>query len=542
MPPEADLVAGRRTLRSVARLDHRGVMLLLYVLSFWPLLVNNGVFWDDWVFYGQKPQTLQRLFAELGTSPVGRYLGRALVAVPPVAGRWFVFTVYLVAMLVTYRILVKTKLFGRNAALLLTLLASLIPYNFARVTMACAGYAVYYLLFLLAFLALVEYVERKWRVLRLASLLLFFLSFGMGSLLIYYLIPMMYVAYRERPSPMSLKGAGKEIASYLDFIVIPVVFYLLKSAFFVAHGIYGSYQTVSANNFIQSPYEFVLSVWSSFAGVIGRSLAVASGSLLLLVVLTVAVYWLLGKRTPDGGGRADARATAARRFLLGVLAFYLGVLPYLAIGRDGATFGLEWESRDQLLLGMGAALMLFYGLTYLFAVARVGIKLQTLVLAVLVASFVLANVTAYLEFQRDWYKQVAFMEIAKDLPSIRGNTTFTVEDNAVGLNAMNRRMQFYEYTGALKRTFGTTTRLAVPASDMAKFGNPDFVAKLASRPQYNFGDWVRDGPTRTIVVDPGEHGFGLAKVGRLLAEELLDPAAFRVDVKQALVIHVEPAE
>lgn len=543
MLPDADAVAGGSVVRWVARLDDRAVMLLFYFLSFWPLLVDNGVFWDDWLLHGQKPQTLMRLFDELGTSPAGPYLGRALVALPPVAGRWFVFTIYLLAMLVTYRILVRTKLFGPNTALLLTLLATLIPHNFARVTMACAGYAVYYLLFLLAFLALVEYIERRRIILRLTSLLLFFVSFGTSSLLVYYLLALMYLAWHERPSPMSLKGVAKGIASYLDFIVIPLVLYALKSAFFVPHGMYANYQAISSGNITQSFHEFVLSVWSSFAGVIGRSLAIAAGSPVLVIMLTIAVYWLLGKRAPERGARVDARVSAAKRFLLGAVAFYLGVLPYLVIGRNGATFGAEWESRDQLLLGIGAALMLFYGLMYVFATVPVGVRLQRFVLAVLVASFVLTNVTTYLQFQADWFKQVAFMEIVRGMPQIRDNTTFAVDDRAGALNAMERHVQFYEYNGMLRQVFGTDTRLAARASDISfLLSRPAYLAMFVERPQYGFKDYVPGAPTQTIVIDAGERGLGLASMARLLGEEILRPAAFREHVRQTLVVRVEPPQ
>ena len=60
------------------------------------------------------------------------------------------------------------------------------------------------------------------------------------------------------------------------------------------------------------------------------------------------------------------------------------------------------------------------------------------------------------------------------------------------------------------------------------------------RPQYNFQDYVYTPPTHTIVVETGSARLGLASMGRLLVEELLDPAAFRRDVKKVLAVRTEP--
>lgn len=215
-------------------------------------------------------------------------------------------------------------------------------------------------------------------------------------------------------------------------------------------------------------------------------------------------------------------------------------MPYLAVGRAGATFGREWESRDQLLLGIGAGFMLYYGLKYLFGRFDFGAKPQRLVIAVLVASFVLANMTAYLQFQADWFKQVSLIENFRGMPEVRDNTTFAVDDRATALNAMNRHIQFYEYTGMLKQAFGTTTRLAALASDIGAFSDPAFLAMCVERPQYNFQDYVASAPTHSIVVEQGPRGSGLAATGRLLAEQLLKPAEFKEDVKLILQVRVEP--
>ena len=116
------------------------VLVVFYVLSFWPLLVNNGIFWDDWVLYGQTSADAWRASSASSARRSAGYLVRR-VASPrrPCSAKWFVFAIYLAAMLVVYQVLSGHRLFGEErGAVLLTLFATLIPYNFARITTMCA--------------------------------------------------------------------------------------------------------------------------------------------------------------------------------------------------------------------------------------------------------------------------------------------------------------------------------------------------------------------------------------------------------------------
>ena len=308
--------------------------MLFYLLSFWPLLVNNGIYWDDWVLYDQTSQTLARMFSELGSPPAG-YLVRALVSAPPVVGKWFVFAVYLAAMLVGYQVLVKSRLFGKNAAFLLTLFATLMPFNSARVTMACASSPRATCCFFWA-LTLVAYMADRKTALRLASLALFFVSFGTNSLLVYYLVPLLYVVYCERASLRSLEATARRALSYLDFILLPVVFYALKAAFLVPYGIYKGYNKITVANLTRSPWSSCGACAPRSSEVVWGSLDVSTlGALVVGIVLIAVTYWVIAKRAPERRRAGTPSRLPAQWFVFGVVLFFLGILPYLAIGRGG---------------------------------------------------------------------------------------------------------------------------------------------------------------------------------------------------------------
>ncbi len=444
----------------------------------------------------------------------------------PVFGKWFVFAVYLGAMLVVYQILQDTKLFAKEESLLLTLLSTVIPYNFGRIVTIDTLYAVCYLLFLLAFYSLVKYMSTKSRAFRIVALLLFFLSFGTNSLLVFYVVALLYIAYCERSSVGSLRDMFWTCVAYLDFLLIPVGFFAMKSLFFVPHGIYLNYNKISLDNIARSPHEFLLGLQSSFADVIGRSLVGSAGAIGAAATLLLVAYLVFSGRVSEGAHDVDAYRIRAWRFMLGAFLFYVGLLPYIAIGRTGAHFGTEWESRDQLLLGIGAAFLLYYGLKYLFTRVHLGARPQRLIFAILVASFVLTNMGMYVRFQADWFKEVSFIENVKSMPVIRDNTTFSVADGATSLNAMNRHIQFYEYNGMLRQAFGTTTRLAAPSTDIVAFANPAFLAMCVERPQYNFQDYVYAAPQYTIVIAAGTRRLVLPRWRVFLLRRSSSPRRF----------------
>lgn len=529
----------RALLKSAHRQDHKLILFLFYFAAFWPLLLNSGVYWDDWVLYGQAPGTILRLFSESGTVLAG-YLDAPLASISPIYAKWFVFILYLLAMLALHQILLNTRLFDKNEAFFLTLFATIIPYNFARITTMCVHYAVCYLLFLLAFLALQAYMSKKKATLRLLSLALFFLSFGTESLMVFYAVVVAYVIYCERARLRSFKGGMKTLGRYADFVLVPIAFYAMKAIFLVPYGIYLNRNTIGIDRIEHSPYEYLLSLKASLLNVISGSVASAAATLVVSALLVLGTYWVLARVVGRPSSMQGERRVAARRFLLGALLFYLGVLPYLAIGRDGATFGLEWESRDQLLLGIGAAFLLYYALDYLSKRFRIGAWPQRIVMVLLVSAFIVTNASTYLRFQVDWFKQAAIIENVSADSVVKDNTTFIVDDRATALNAMERHVQFYEYNGMLKRAFGTDTRLAAWGSDIGAFANPSFLALCVERPQYNFKDYTYAAPTHTIVVDAGTRQVGFLSGARLLAEELFDPALFRADVKQVVTVRVEP--
>ena len=90
----------------------------------------------------------------------------------------------------------------------------------------------------------------------------------------------------------------------------------------------------------------------------------------------------------------------------------------------------------------------------------------------------------------------------------------------------------------LKRAFGTTTRLAAPSPDLAAFADPGSWP-CASSGRSTTSRTTCPPPTQTIVSSRRAWSRS-ASMARLLGEELLEPAAYRENVKQVLAVKTEP--
>jgi len=91
--------------------------------------------------------------------------------------------------------------------------------------------------------------------------------------------------------------------------------------------------------------------------------------------------------------------------IFGLFALFVGVLPYAMVGKV-VTF-MNWENRQGLLTGIGVAFVLYYGLkeVYNYFDIKNG-KTKIFIYITLIFSFMIFNIKIYVDFQKDWYKQL----------------------------------------------------------------------------------------------------------------------------------------
>ena len=166
--------------------------------------------------------------------------------------------------------------------------------------------------------------------------------------------------------------------------------------------------------------------------------------------------------------------------ILGFFIFFIGVLPYYVVGKTDVS---EWQDRFQILVPLGAAIVL-YSVVMLFLREKIGI----LVLSMVIGLSIYNNNIVLGTFLIDGIKQDAIMLSLGTMPQVKKATDGVImfEDTAPHDNAMIRRYRFYEWNSMLVKVFSEQTRFGIGTFDKSHIGG---WLKIKSNPSYNFSDY-----------------------------------------------------
>ena len=220
-----------------------------------------------------------------------------------------------------------------------------------------------YFLFSMAFLCAVGFetasVNRYVRfVLRSAALLLFFFSFHLNSILVFYFgfLVLMMRMNMDRYSAPELLNACR---SRFDFLILPFLFWAHKQFFFPRHGDNVTYNQINLN-----PLETLSGIASSiYDGPVSILITSFTRLQYLPVLLTIAVLgvgmliaWIFRNgqaRTPD-----PRRLSFLETVLLAVFWMLCGILPYVVVGQGGRFDDHGWATKNTILMALPVALLL----------------------------------------------------------------------------------------------------------------------------------------------------------------------------------------
>jgi len=475
---------------------------ILYSLVHGLILFNDGLFWDGWASFYHTSETGYLMFREMGGEPLRYVISHLILFENGVfLLRIITFFSFLFSALLFYRILININEIDRFSRLIIVLFFALFPINEARISIATSLYSLSYGLFFLGFWLVCQYCKTNKYIFRVISLPIFFLSFTTNSFLVFYLIPVLFIFYLDKIESFSILEILKKVYSYADFVILPIIYWILKQNFFQSSGLYGeTYNIVSLTNIMLSPIKTIGVLYSSFIITIFDSLSYGN----LIIIFAPFIYFIFNKYE-------DTTSTTVNNMiflLLGLMAFYLSVFPYLAVGRDGLGYGVEWANRDELLIPLGAAFILYYGIKVIANEFEMNRKFQNLFYSILITSFILFNFNNYVEFQRDWFKQLSIIENFKSSDIIINNTSFLFDDQTYKLNAIDRWYRFYEYSGLMKLTFGYDNRFGENHKAFIKFGGKnkiqDYASAIAS-PIYNISNFILIPPQYKITIKEGTY-------------------------------------
>jgi hypothetical protein len=500
---------------------------LAYAFAWGAVLVNRGLYWDDWTLVGTSPAAVVHGFWEAGIPWVGAFLAAiASMPLPGLVGHILVFCTYLLSALVLHAVLIRAPGLSRMDVLVVALTFAVFPVNYARIALVDLPYGVTFLAFLVATWLLVRYLEVGGLARRIAALCLFFCSFSTGSLLVLYIAPMALAVFIDWRSTRAIRSF---LPRYVDFVALPLIFWLLKATFFTPSGIYQGYNALTMQTLTQVPGSLRSIPFEVLVEPLARAITVAG--LLGIVIGAGAAIWLQRRSRVVERSRFVSAPVLS---IIGVAVLGLGVLAYLSVGRVPTIW--DWSSRHQLLVPLGAGLLAAAAVRGLDGPGRVGPAIGLMVGLLLGVSAV-ADARTLVAYQADWFKQAALIDAARTIPAVRTARHIRVIDSSTAFNALGRTYRFYEYNALFSVAIGDASRLV---SDGVHEPGLKDIGQFISRPGYHMDEYVPSPIDLELVVSSPDGYPGGLQVLRLVVLEALGSPSFEAEVSRLIDVRAIP--
>jgi len=505
------------------------------------LLLNDGIYWDDWLWVTALQEKNWLRIYTVGFSrgePLDAYFQWFFSGFQNIefVYKFVAFLSILLAAMLVYVICRQMGILTRAESLWIALISMVYPAFQTQILLSTTNYLFYYMLFLAGiFLTLksTNSVSFWGHALRFGALILFFLSFSLGSLLVFYFgFLLIFVLYARRLQLLSLREMlTRFLPRHLDYILLPFLYWLIKETWFRPYGLYANYNILT----------FSLPVWIHNLVLFLNNGIYGQFKTALLELLNQPVLWLLVLLGAWLGWRyfkeKEPNSQSVRPYTLlayGVLLMGLGIFPYIAVGLGPTLTG--WSTRHSLLLALPVALVIVAIARLFFHDPRRGFSLPGWILLVtLLLAFGLATVSTYIDWQARWVHDRSLMV---NLPRVDGSGDYSVYwvDNQYPLGG-DPYVQFYEYSSMFKQIWGDETRLGYPGI------HPDMPAYIKSVAGigYNLDEFDPAGCQATLTIYRGTLSyseFGL--VARYFYYKFLRPQRMPGLLDRVTQVEVQP--
>lgn len=529
---------------------------LIYTITFSIILLNHGIFWDDWVLDNQESYLRIAQFAQAGGFINTGYLHSFIFSFNNaiLLYRVITFLSYLIVTLLFFKVLGNIKQIDRFSRFYIIIIFAIFPVNFARIAAINVPYSIFLCLFMLGFVIVDFYINKPNLILRLISLVLFFLSFQVGSILFFYATVLLYLfstSFNTLKYP-TIKFIRSRIfinwlLKYSDYLLLPFIYWILKSIFASPTGLYEGYNAVTLEGLLyDGPLLSIRSIITSFVEPIiyafTPEMPIVSISTYLSVLLMIAVLFsILIKRMFRNELSSNCfkknLSQEKHMIVLGFFLFLLAVYPYAVVGRLPQLY--NWESRHQILVPFGASFIIYYGVKLICREFKKYERAFWLLSSFIIILFIFCNINVYLEYQKDWYKQLSLMEAFQQNKYMQNPGTFYFIDASAIKNARNRTYRFYEYSGMFKKTFGDETRMGL---DYEQKGKLDSLVKYF-QPYYHLSHYAADSPEYIVTIRKGTININSTKVFlTLMYNQLMNHNKFMNYITEIVEIDVNPID
>jgi len=443
------------------------IIIFVALMTHGLLLLNDGHYVDGWLIYTELVDgdwdTLSLWLIQAGL-PGHLYFYWLMDYLPGVIFKFrlVAFLSILLTAVLVYKICDESKLTSRWESLFIALISLTYPAFQASVITPITANLVFYFLFILAvFLAV--WSERVCGIarhsLRGCSVVLFFLSFSINSLLVFYFGFLFFLlVYEQRLMQWTFGQAFLQfLTRRMDFLLLPFAFWVVKEFFFPRYGDYVDY-----NRFQFSPAALIVNFGSFFLSTIYGQLNDALRTMLeqpalaLLLLLAVCGAYVTFKRNSTFFSDSPLNPSALITF--GIVLLMLGIFPYVAVGLAPSMHG--FNTRHALLVGLPMALILTGTARLMFSQGETGSSKPALaVLATLVVAFSLTTMNNYLAWQARWAKDRSIMVNLSHMSDFKRMSIFWVDDQFQFQGAPDYAP--YDWSSMFNRVWGGESRIGL---------------------------------------------------------------------------------
>ena len=391
---------------------------ILYTLSWgWLFIVRDSYWVDDWdqfVFraapfydgYGFPP------WADLGFGLFESF-GSGFV-------RLLIFDLFFIVAVFLFAISEKFSLLDVSQRKILVLMFLLLPFNSVRLTLMVFHYSVAYFLFFFAWYLLVvlNTVRSK-----LAACILFFLSFQMFALLVFFLLPVCHLYFLEGRGRMQV--GIHWVRKNLILVTLPVTYWASRSLLWSASREYHSMSNNKLIGFVKFMLMFIF----------------------LMCLLLLIFYW----------SEKDRKASTLL-IIIGVWSMYVGYAPHIFYGLVGYGFNVplnyivvmlgrsDWYSRHQTLQPLGFSIFLVGLVGLLPSFAN---RFRHWFVGVILATSVVFNIAFGFEYVVDYNKQTSIVAALAAKSNRAVGYEIQMVDQTAFLNARQRAYRKRDWTGLI---------------------------------------------------------------------------------------------
>ena len=510
------------------------VITIVFFVSQGFLLVVSGRWWDDWVFYLQEDYALKLMSHNMGR-PSLIFIIEFLKLFPEPFYRYLTFIMYFYCSLLFYRILEQGYNIEDNMALWLTMLLITTPVNTDRVMICIFPYTIGLFFFILGMNFFINYYNvTDGIIFRSISLLCFLFSFILNSNIFFYGLLFILIILKKRNLYCLL--------NYVDFILLPIVFFLLKNRFFPTAGAYQNYNTVNffslINGILLLPFSacilFINTIKNYFNYSVNITIAICVIILFIVLFLNLKKIYLYLKKILISNKFTDICIETKEKIgiyilfvLIGVLLLLIGVYPYVVV-RQSIEFS---TGRDAILSIFGMSFILYGTICLLFkSCFKYSIMLIFIVLGIIYFNI------AYLKYQKGFYQIKGLQYQIYDnnsLSNCGNNLLLNMNETFYGNNDI-----FYVLNKAYFEVSGKQDKLILKKDGLGLLQQNKFDDYLIESHNYGMNEYVYEDDRIDAVLDYSFNCSLLSTI-KLKLYEMILPEMFvkEIESRSNLIIY-----